>query len=163
MAVLLFILFWVLLGVVVFFLASSGGPRGARGRLQSQSKTGRRVAAVLIPVAYVAFGVAIPILVGVANADDDQAGSARIQLTSSEEHGRGLFAVSCGRCHSLKAANAVGQVGPNLDVLRPPKALVLDAIRNGRARGNGRMPAGLLYNQDARDVSAFVARVAGRE
>jgi mono/diheme cytochrome c family protein len=56
----------------------------------------------------------------------------------------------------------VGKVGPNLDQLRPPKALILDAIKNGRARGQGQMPAGLVDGQDAQDVADFVAKVAGR-
>ena len=53
-------------------------------------------------------------------------------------------------------------MGPNLDQLRPPKALILDAIQKGRARGQGQMPAGLVDGQDAQDVAAFVAAVAGR-
>ena len=38
---------------------------------------------------------------------------------------------------------------------------MLDAIINGRARGVGRMPAGLYSGQDAQDVAAYVAKVAG--
>ena len=68
----------------------------------------------------------------------------------------------CATCHTLKASNAVGKVGPNLDVLHPPKGLILDAIANGRARGQGQMPAGLVDGQDAQDVAAYVAAVAGR-
>ena len=63
-------------------------------------------------------------------------------------------------CHTLEAANAVAQVGPNLDTLRPTKALVLDAIENGRARGNGAMARNLVIGEDAEDVAEFVA--AGR-
>ena len=61
-----------------------------------------------------------------------------------------------------RAANAVAQVGPNLDTLRPPKALVLDAIKNGRAKGNGQMAAGLYQGQDAEDVAAYVAKAVGQ-
>ena len=56
-----------------------------------------------------------------------------------------------------KASNAVGKVGPNLDALRPPKVLVIDAIKKGRAQGRGQMPAGLVDGQDAQDVAAYVA------
>ncbi|MEA2255541.1 MAG: hypothetical protein QOG35_1586, partial [Solirubrobacteraceae bacterium] len=49
----------------------------------------------------------------------------------------------------------------NLDNLHPPRALVLDAIEQGRARGQGQMPAGLVDGQDAKDVAAFVVAVAG--
>jgi mono/diheme cytochrome c family protein len=56
----------------------------------------------------------------------------------------------------------VGKVGPNLDQLHPPQALVIDAIRKGRARGQGQMPANLVDGQDAQEVAAFVAKVGGR-
>jgi mono/diheme cytochrome c family protein len=82
-------------------------------------------------------------------------------LTASEEHGRQLFGQRCGACHTLKAANAIATVGPNLDQLRPPKVLVLDAIAHGRARGNGNMPAQIYVGKDAQDVANFVAKVAG--
>ena len=53
------------------------------------------------------------------------------------------------------------QVGPNLDNLRPPKELVLDAIKNGRSKGNGQMAADLYEGQDAIDVANFVAKAVG--
>jgi mono/diheme cytochrome c family protein len=86
-----------------------------------------------------------------------------VKLTEAQQHGRELFAEYCANCHTLKAANAVGKVGPDLDPLRPPKGLVLDAIQKGRARGQGQMPAELLRGKDAEDVADFVATVAGRE
>ena len=39
---------------------------------------------------------------------------------------------------------------------------IKDAITNGRARGSGQMPAGLLEGQDEQNVAQFVAKVAGR-
>ena len=36
------------------------------------------------------------------------------------------------------------------------------AVTEGRARGNGQMPAGLLDGQDEQNVAAFVAKAAGR-
>ena len=72
-----------------------------------------------------------------------------------------MFAEKCSTCHTLAASNAVGRVGPNLDNLRPPKGLVLDAIKNGRARGQGQMPAGLIDGSDAQDVAAYIAATAG--
>jgi mono/diheme cytochrome c family protein len=53
-------------------------------------------------------------------------------------------------------------VGPNLDVLRPPPALTVNAIQQGRARGQGQMPAGLLAGEDAENVANYIAAVAGR-
>ena len=49
-----------------------------------------------------------------------------------------LFASSgCGSCHTLKAADAKGQVGPNLDELKPDASTVEHQVRVG---GNG-MPS----------------------
>jgi mono/diheme cytochrome c family protein len=163
MGALLFIGAWILLGLVVFFVAINRGPRGARASLYGQSRTARRAAAVLFAVLFVACGVAIPTVVIAGNEDDDEAGTARVKLTPSEERGRQLFGQVCQQCHVLKAANAVGQTGPDLDRLKPPKALVLNTIVEGRARGQGTMPAGLYQGRDAEDVAAFVARVAGTQ
>ena len=83
-------------------------------------------------------------------------------LTAAEKHGRELFGQRCANCHTLKASNAVAQVGPNLDTLRPPENLVLDAIKNGRAQGNGQMAADLVEGEDAEDVAAYVAKAVGQ-
>ena len=158
-----FELFWVVLGIGVLLIAVSGGPSGLRARLQSQSRRGRRAAGLVIAPIFIAFGIAIPALVLLTDRHDkDKQGPAGLELTSSQAHGRDLFAQKCSTCHTLKGVRAVGKVGPNLDVLRPPKALVLDAIAKGRAQGNGSMPSLLVDGQDARDVAAFVAAVAGR-
>jgi mono/diheme cytochrome c family protein len=110
----------------------------------------------------VLFGVALPAIV-LATGGDKKSKQAPggVDLTSSQVHGRELFAQNCATCHTLRAVNAVGRVGPNLDQLRPPKELVLNAVEQGRARGNGQMPANLVSGTDARDVAAFVAAVAG--
>jgi len=161
-----FLGFWALLGLVVFFVALRGGPRRARQALYLRSRRAGRVAAATLAVLYLGFGIAIPALVLAANGDHKAAvapGGVRLRKTAQgdEIHGRALFAAKCATCHTLAAAHAVGKVGPNLDLLRPPYTLVLDAIANGRARGNGQMPALLYDGQDAKDVAAFVSAVAG--
>ena len=46
--------------------------------------------------------------------------------------GKAIFAeAGCGGCHTLKAAGASGNVGPNLDDAKPPKELVVDRVTNG--------------------------------
>jgi mono/diheme cytochrome c family protein len=163
MGALLFIGAWVLLGLGVFFVAMSGGPRGARARLYGESRGVRRTTAIAVTVVFVGMGIAIPAVVIAGNERKDQAGAARVKLTAAQEHGRKLFGEVCQQCHTLAAANAVGKVGPNLDTLKPPQGLVLDAIVNGRVRGQGTMPAGLYTGRDAQDVASFVAAVAGRQ
>ena len=52
--------------------------------------------------------------------------------------------------------------GPDLDELGQLHAQrVENAIKNG-GTGQDRMPAGLLQGQDAKDVAAYVAKVAGQ-
>ena len=96
-------------------------------------------------------GLAIPaVVIGLNSANHAENGPNGVDLTAAEAHGRQLFAQNCSTCHTLSASNAVGKVGPNLDELNGgdlPPAFVLDAIHNGRARGNGQMPAGLLAGQ----------------
>jgi mono/diheme cytochrome c family protein len=163
MTTLVFVLFWVLLGLGLLIIALSGGPGGAAQRLQTQSRGGRKAAIVLFALALVVLGFGVPAAVIAAMNKQDDIPEANVSnLTASEQHGRELFGQSCALCHTLKASNAVAQVGPNLDQLRPPKALVLDAIAKGRARGNGQMAANLYTGQDAEDVASYVAKAVGQ-
>jgi mono/diheme cytochrome c family protein len=171
----LFVLFWILLGVGVFFVAIQRGPRGARATLQSQSHGARRAAGVGFTLVYVAFGVAVPALLLTGNHANANSQYAGIPLTPAEKHGRILFGQHCGVCHTLAAANAVGKVGPDLDTLQPSpsQSLVLHTIENGclekpgppseSCLGYGTMPAGILAGVEAQDAAKFVAAVAGKE
>jgi mono/diheme cytochrome c family protein len=163
MSTLIFVLIWVGLGLGLLLIALSGGPGGALQRLQSQSRGGRRFAALVFVVALLVLGVGVPFLViSAVEARDDIPEANVSNLTASEEHGRELFSERCTQCHTLKASSSVAEVGPNLDNLRPPKALVLDAIKNGRSQGNGQMAAGLYSGQDAEDVADYVAKAVGQ-
>ena len=155
-----FIITFVVVGLVVVAAAFSGGRRNSE-RPAGPSRRGRRGVAMLVGLLVLGLGVLIPALV-IAAARITEKAPGGVNLTAADEHGREVFAQRCATCHTLRAANAVGKVGPNLDQLRPPKALVLDAIQKGRARGQGQMPAGLVDGQDAQDVEDFVAKVAGR-
>ena len=77
-------------------------------------------------------------------------------------HGRELFGRRCTQCHTVAASKSYAQVGPDLDTLRPPRELVLDAIQKGRAQGNWQMAAGLYEGEDAEDVAAYVAKAVGQ-
>jgi len=88
-------------------------------------------------------------------------------------NGKKLFTstAQCGSCHTLARANTKGTVGPNLD----------DAFRSAREDGFGDsdiegvvnnqiayprrgsvMPPKLAKGEDARDIAAYVAAVAGK-
>jgi mono/diheme cytochrome c family protein len=74
--------------------------------------------------------------------------------------GKAVFAsAGCSGCHTLSAANASGQIGPNLDSLRPAYAVVAAKVE----QGGGGMPAfkGQLSARQIEDVAAFVATKAG--
>jgi mono/diheme cytochrome c family protein len=163
MTVLLFVLFWVVLGLGLLLVAMSGGPGGAAQRLMSTSRMARRIAIVVFAVLTVALGVGVPAAVIAAVRGNDSIPEANVtDLNASEQRGRELFAQRCVNCHTLKASNAVAEIGPNLDQLRPPKSLVLDALKNGRAKGNGQMAANLYTGRDAEDVANYVAKAVGQ-
>jgi mono/diheme cytochrome c family protein len=163
MSTLIFVLIWVFLGLGLLLIALSGGPSGALAKLQSQGRGSRKAAMALFAVALVVLGVGIPAaVIASVNSRDDIPEANVSNLTAQEEEGRTLFGQRCSICHSLSASKAVAQVGPNLDTLRPPKELVLDAIKRGRARGQGQMAAGLYQGEDAEDVAAYVAKAVGQ-
>jgi cytochrome c oxidase subunit 1 len=74
--------------------------------------------------------------------------------------GKRVFAsAGCGACHTLAAAGAAGNVGPNLDEAKPPASLVIDRVSHGK----GAMPsfADQLSNAQIQNVAAFVSTSAG--
>lgn len=69
--------------------------------------------------------------------------------------GKGVFqSAGCSGCHTLKAANASGTVGPNLDTLKPPFARIVLQVTNG-----GKVMPSFKARLSAKqidDVAAFV-------
>lgn len=66
----------------------------------------------------------------------------------------------CGGCHTLAAAGASGQGGPNLDQLRPSAAAVAAQVSSG---GGGMPSFGATLSAAQIDaVAAYVSSVAGR-
>lgn len=174
LATILFLAFWVVLGLGLFFIAIRGGVGGARATLQTQTRRGRRAAWIIFVFVYVGLGVVVPTAVLKGNKANASAQVGGIHLNAAEKRGRMLFGENCAVCHTLAAANAVGKVGPNLDQLKPPSGLVLNTINNGCVQsppanspqaclGQGTMPAEVVEGKDAQDVADFVAKVAGKE
>jgi len=60
----------------------------------------------------------------------------------------------CGTCHSLQAAESVGEIGPNLDMLKPQIDQIIYVVTNGI----GVMPpwGGLLTPEEIEAVAYFV-------
>ncbi|MBV9337383.1 MAG: hypothetical protein JO262_03395 [Solirubrobacterales bacterium] len=174
LAVLLFAAFWVVLGFGVFFLGIRGGPKAALETRPPGSWRARRALGWSLAVIYVAFGIAIPALFLVGNHNNANGQVGGIKLTAAEKHGREIFGERCAQCHTLAAANAVGKVGPNLDVIQPTYQLVLHTIQYGCLQnpppgsqeaclGYGTMPADVIQGTDAQNVAKFVSKVAGKE
>jgi mono/diheme cytochrome c family protein len=142
------------------FIAFRGGPAAAREAYLTGGGRFFRFAMLLL---YVGLGIGVPAGI-IASRGEAQGGTGRLAQTSlshKEEHGKFLFEHTCSSCHTLAAVNARGVTGPNLDEigqLTPQR--VLNAIRIG-GTGQKRMPAGLLDGQDARDVAAYLSKVAG--
>ncbi len=162
MAVLVFVLFWVSVAIGLVYLGLRSNRKASAG--VNTARGGRAHWYIAFALVVVGFGAGLPVVSSLGRASDsEQVPTADISsLTSAQEHGRELFGRYCKVCHTLEAANAVAQVGPNLDTLRPTSELVLDAIKNGRARGNGAMAANLVVGEDAEDVANFVALAVGK-
>ena len=60
----------------------------------------------------------------------------------------------CGACHILEAAASDGQIGPNLDQLKPKMSQIIDAVTNGI----GVMPPweGILTPEEIEAVAYYV-------
>ena len=60
----------------------------------------------------------------------------------------------CGTCHTLKAAGSDGEIGPNLDILKPQTNQIIYTVINGI----GLMPPwdGILTTEEIEAVAYYV-------
>src|SRR3954470_3153880 len=74
--------------------------------------------------------------------------------------GKQIFTQNCAGCHTLKDAGTNGQIGPNLDDLKPDQPTVQQQVANG----GGGMPAfkGQLNPNQIKAVAQYVSSVAGK-
>jgi mono/diheme cytochrome c family protein len=103
------------------------------------------------------------------------------KVASNLKGGQSLFQTNCGTCHTLYSAGTDGNYGPDLDELLAPtgppegdpetvestvkatEGRVLNAVENGiNSSTPGRMPGGILNEEQAKEVAAFVANTAGQ-
>ena len=89
------------------------------------------------------------------------AGTSAAGGSGSASDGKSIFTANCGTCHTLAAAGTTGNVGPNLDKLKPDEARVKRQVENGGAI----MPAfkGKLTDAQIAAVAKFVASAAGKK
>jgi mono/diheme cytochrome c family protein len=133
---------------------------------------------------FIVFGLLVVFLAvlipWLAFRSDGDAGAGAQEVPADLESAQSLFQTNCGTCHELYAAGTDGNYGPDLDVLLaesgPPEgptaaqtietteSVVLHAIENGVDDPTklGRMPGGILNQEQSEEVAEFVARTAGK-
>jgi mono/diheme cytochrome c family protein len=91
-----------------------------------------------------------------SSAQSTSTGSAQ----SASAQGKQIFTSNCGGCHTIADAGTNGQVGPNLDDLKPAKAVVVRQVNNG----GGQMPSfkGKLSDAQINAVATYVSSAAGK-
>ena len=128
--VLSLLLFVAVIAAVVFFAAEEEG-EGAAG------------------------GEATPTQVETGTTGTTTEASEEGEGEGDPEAGEGVFVDGgCGSCHTLEAAGASGNIGPNLDESEPDTELVVERVTNGM----GAMPSfsEQFSEQEIRDVAAYV-------
>lgn len=132
---------------------------------------------------FIAFGLLVVVLAGVIpwlifhSKGDARTGDQ--EVAASLEEGQSLFQTNCGTCHTLYSAGTNGNYGPNLDELLSPEGVptgpkaketieqtqkrVENAVENGvdGSTTPGRMPGGILNEEQTKEVAEFVANTAG--
>jgi mono/diheme cytochrome c family protein len=98
------------------------------------------------------------------------------QEDANRSNGKTLFVSgaegkpSCGSCHTLLDAGTAGTTGPNLDQALGyscaqgfEESTIYSAVLGQIQLAAGAMPPDLVTGQDAVDVAAYVASVAGKD
>jgi mono/diheme cytochrome c family protein len=134
---------------------------------------------------FIWFGILVLVLAVVipwlAFRSKGDAESGDQEVASNLKSGQSLFQTNCGTCHTLYAAGTDGNYGPDLDELLAPsgppegdpktiastvkatESRVLNAVENGVDSSTpGRMPPGILNQEQAEEVAEFVASTAGQ-
>jgi mono/diheme cytochrome c family protein len=129
---------------------------------------------------FIVFGLVVVVLAvlipWLAFRSDGDAARGAQEVPADLESGQSLFQTNCGTCHTLYAAGTDGNYGPDLDELLAPTGPPEDAATTKATEGRvlnaaeegvdssttpGRMPGGILNEQQSKEVAEFVARTAG--
>ncbi len=132
---------------------------------------------------FISFGLVVVVLAvlipWLAFRSDGDAARGAQEVPSDLKSGQSLFQTNCGTCHTLYAAGTDGNYGPDLDELLAPsgppegpnaastikatEGRVLNAVEHGvdSSTTPGRMPGGILNEQQSKEVAEFVAHTAG--
>jgi mono/diheme cytochrome c family protein len=113
-----------------------------------------------VPVLPIAGGVLFAVLIGVWWTSALWLYTRETPAAGGAATGAQVFATSgCGDCHTLGAAGSTGEVGPNLDELRP----TVEQVRTKVETGGGVMPSfrDKLTAEQIDSVARYVAQNAG--
>src|SRR3954467_15945038 len=105
MSTLLFVLFFVFLGLGVLFVAMSGGSGGIGAVLHSQRRGSRRFATLAFFLALANLGFVVPAaLIPLNNGKTAIPHAGISNLTAGEKHGAELFGRRCALGHTRGSA-----------------------------------------------------------
>jgi mono/diheme cytochrome c family protein len=92
------------------------------------------------------------------------------QADANRTNGKSLFVATCQTCHTLLDAGTTGTTGPNLDQALGyscaqgfEESAIYSNVLGQIDLAAGGMPPDLVTGQDAVDVAAYVASVAGKD
>ena len=90
-----------------------------------------------------------------------QVAGTGLTTAKNSTNGKDIFTANCGSCHTLADAGTSGNVGPNLDQLKPSFEIAQHQVING----GGAMPAfkGTLTAAQITAVAKYVSSVAGKK
>jgi cytochrome c6 len=136
--------------------------RGAAAALVTPARPLANVPAVLRPAVLIAALLVAGALAGCGGSGVSAPGEADLA------NGKALFVSNCGSCHVLENAGTSGTLGPNLDdaaagsrIAGLKQSSFEALVRQQIDEADQPMPRHLVSGDDARDVAAYVASVAG--
>jgi mono/diheme cytochrome c family protein len=113
-----------------------------------------------VPFVKLRLTVAAVLVAFVAGCGGSSGDSKDSSTPAAASGGKKLFTDNCSTCHTLADAGATGQVGPNLDMLKPGPALVTSQVNTG----GGAMPSfkGKLSDDQIKQIADYVSGAAGK-
>ena len=111
--------------------------------------------------------VTLVAVVAIATVPTAALGDRTAKVVGNPKAGKPIFVSTCAVCHTLKAAAALGTIGPDLDRTRLTQAVIIKAITDGGASVMSKAAAakytthmtaykGVLSPDQIKNVSAYV-------
>ena len=162
-AAVIFVLVFLVLGLGVVFLAFSGR-RSPADRRGAPARAGRRFVAVVVTIVVVGLGVAVPLAIGVVNKNDHaKSAPGGVDLNAAQDAGPGGVRASTARpATRSRRPTPWARSGPTSTCCTRRRGSSSTRSPRAARAARARCPPGWSTAQDAQDVAAYVAAVAGR-